>query len=406
MQILPVGPLIQSAPPNSQPAQAAAQPFLATNIFSADEEAQLEQEDAWVEDETVQELDEEVRDPIRVYTRIGKINKAIQRREKRLDKAKQEVELQKTVVEKAQAELAARAQAVEDIDVDLQRLRDVQQELSTRHAQLVAEAAQQQRTPETGPEDTAQRAQQLLWNTAASLRQLGDDPRLSQAIALLGTLFQEASAVAAAEHVQPCQSTVVQREPPVQVAVAAPTPHAPPCAAPPAQSVICQECWSVACRCARLLTPPAAPPVTPPVVDIEVDQERGQKRSCVEAALPERPVYESRNPNALLVDSDGAPALGGASAEMQSIPADCPPATGSGGDASGDSKTEVSGSPQKELPPQADAHSEITSATEPSGLPNPVQVAADASEEAFKQQSRNAFSALVKETCTGRSYPY
>ena len=401
--VLPVGPLPQAALPNPQPANVGAQPILAANIFSADEDAAAEQEDAWVEEETVQELDEEVRDPIRVYTRIGRVNKAIQRREKRLDKAKKEVDLQKAVVEEALAELAARAHAVDSIDADLQRLREVQQELSTRHANLVAEAAQQQRAPlQTCAEDEAQRAQQLLWNTAASLRQLGDDPRLSQAIALLGTLFQEASAVAAAEQEQPNQYTVAQRSLPVQVAVSAPTPTIPPSAVPPPQSAICQRCWSVACRCGHLVAAPA----TPTVVDIEVDQERGQKRSCVEAALPGRGADGQRNPGALLVDSSGAPAHAEENEEKRSITVDSLPASSRGDDAEDGCQAMESSSPQNGLPPNTGADIAVDSIGEPSGLPSPVQESADPGEVAAKEQSRSAFSALVKEACTLRSYPY
>ena len=63
------------------------EPVLYKNIFTTDEKVAMEQGDAWVDEDTVQELDEDVKDPQRVYNRIGKVRKAIQRREKRLQRA-------------------------------------------------------------------------------------------------------------------------------------------------------------------------------------------------------------------------------------------------------------------------------------------------------------------------------
>ena len=79
-----------------------------------------------------------------------------------------EVDLQKAVLEEAQTELAARTQTADSIEADIHRLREVQQDFSTRHAQLVAEIAQQQRTPaKASVEDEARKAQQIFWDTVA-----------------------------------------------------------------------------------------------------------------------------------------------------------------------------------------------------------------------------------------------
>ena len=145
----------------------------------------MEQEDAWVDEITVQELGEDVKDPQRVYNRIGKVRKAIQRREKRLQRAHAAVQAQKAVVEEAQKELATRTTLAEEYESDLQRLKEVQHDLAQRHVQLIAEAAQPRPQPLLATEDAAQRAQQWLYSTAAGLRELGDDPRISQACALL-----------------------------------------------------------------------------------------------------------------------------------------------------------------------------------------------------------------------------
>ena len=405
--VLPVGPLPHAAPPAMQPINVAGQPVLAANTFSADEEAAMEQDDAWA-NETIQELDDEVRDPIRVYSRIGKIGRAIHKREKRLDKARKEVDLQKAVLEEAQSELAARAQTVDSIVADLQRLREVQQDLSARHAQLVAEAAQQQRVPaQPSLEDEAQKAQQLLWNTAASLRQLGDDPRLSQAIALLGTLFQEASAVATVEQgIQqtPMQPNTEQGLLPGQVTAPACAPATPPVAAPP-QPVICCKCWSVACRCSVANVAAAMPPV----VDIEVDQERGQKRSCVEAALPERVARGPQGASALLVDADGKPARPEAADDNQSCSAASTPASNVEGKAKEDCQPLESDTLQQGQASGTTCEMAVGSSGQPAQQPGPVQATADADvsvEEAGKEQSRKTFAALVRETCSSRSYPY
>ena len=426
--VLPVGPQHQMSTAAVAPTTTAGNPVLVTNIFSADEDAAMENEDAWVEEETIQELDEEVRDPIRVYSRMGKVNKAIMRREKRLDKARHEVELQKMVVDEAQAVLATRAQAVDTIDADLRRLREVQQDLSTRHAKLVAEAAQQQRyVAQPSVEDAAQKAQQLLWSTASSLRELGDDPRLSQAIALLGSLFQDASATAAAPLGELGCSPPAQQlhtAPPPQSAVQSPAnpgvPTAIPACAPtatPITPIICPECWSVACRC-RPLGAAGAPG---PAAGMEVDQDRGKKRSCNEAALPERSAGAQQNPAALLVDSSGAPASPGTTEadekEEQQPKTTADESSGAAAVRGTEALAaehqqaeamvvEPAGEPANPAPTLESPVGEETSSCDASGVPESYAKAEKLADHAAKEESRSSFSTLVKAACSQRSYPY
>ena len=398
--------------PVAPPSHTEAQPTLVANIFSADEDGALEQEDAWA-DGTIQELDEEERDPHRVYSRIGKISKAMHKRQRRLEKAKGEVDLQKAVLEEARVELDVRTQAVDSIEADLHRLREVQKDLSTRHAQLLAEAAQQQRAPAQCPEAVAKKAQQMLWDTAASLRQveqLGDDPRLSQAIALLGALFQDASVAASGDQsaqqpaVHPTAGQALLPAP----SVAAASASNPPVPVVPQHPVICGSCWSIACRCRVVPVPNAGAAV----VDIEVDQERGQKRSCVEAALPERTSGGPQCPRALPVDSVGNPARDADAADEQpssAVKELSPSAEHAAGEAGGE--TQPKGACSSKQEGEADAVSGM--AVDSSGPP-PAQLASgqdkagtkDSIDEEDKEQSRKSFSALVKETCSSRSYPY
>ena len=296
--------------------------MLYKNIFAADEQAAMDQEDAWVDEDTIQELDDDVDDPNRVWGRIGKVRKAIQRREKRLQKANDAVEAQKAIVEEAQTELASRATMADSYEADLQRLKEVQQDLARRHAELVAAAAQPRPQPQLTAESAAQRAQQWLYSTAAGLRELGDDPRISQACALLGELFNDASVAAAPRTglagssglhtAAPCgmqQSTHPGPHPPeaqlpTQPAPAHPTathtPSSPvPLPPPPiaqAAPIICNSCWSVSCRCIH------SSPGDADAGDMAVDLERGKKRSCNEAELPGRPSGGMVLPSALTVD--------------------------------------------------------------------------------------------------------
>ena len=113
------------------------------------------------------------------------------------------------------------------------------------------------------------------------------------------------------------------------------------------------------------------------MVDIEVDQERGQKRSCVEAALPERGADGLRNPGALLVDSSGLRVQAAVIEEKRSITVDTLPVSSLGGDAENERQAMETRTPQQELPPEAGADIAVASSGEIGELPSPVQAAAD-----------------------------
>jgi hypothetical protein len=161
--------------------------------------------------------------------------------------------------------------------------------------------------PAPSLEGEAEKAQRLLWDVAANLRTLGDNPRLSQAIALLGDLYLQASQVAAGgTGVQPTLSPTpgpVSMQSPASIAEPSPIPTIPSTTAAPQQPPLCGKCWSFACSCAAALVLPDSS--TPNCVAVEVDQERGQKRSSRDASLPERAEGGSQGPEAILVDAEG-----------------------------------------------------------------------------------------------------
>ena len=396
---VPVAAGIQ-APAVSQ-SGAEVHPPLIANIFSADEEAGLEQDDAWA-DETIQELDTEEKDPHKVWSRIGKISKAVEKRKRRLEKARVGIELQKAAVEEANTELAARTQAAEDIAADIRRLNEVQQDLAAKHQQLLAEVGRQQQGPAPSLEGEAEKAQRLLWDVAANLRTLGDNPRLSQAIALLGDLYLQASQVAAGgQGAQPAPAPVLcpaGMQSPVPVVEAPPILTTPSTTIAPQQAPLCHRCWSFACNCAVVHSLPG--PSTPPCTAIEVDLERGQKRSCRDASLPDRPVVGPQRPEAILVDSEGNAA------------------TAPSSDESSDEKIgqcEEGGVIQPlghDLPKQEPSVSLVAEtvevATESTVLNSSgIQPGTSQGEsEDDKAESRKAFAALVREACSSRSYPY
>ena len=418
------------------------------DIFSADEDAAIELEDAALDEDTIQELDEEVRDPNRVFSKMGKVKKAIARRTKRLDKARHEAELQKVVVEEAQSVLATRVQAVESIERDIHRLMQVQEDLSRRHAELAAEAAKQQGGNERPPslEEAAQQAQQLLWNIASSLRELGDDPRLSQAIALLGSLFQDASAaaappvaveapptfqaaatcsaaansvpVSAADALSPnplptgrtpLPAVVQPPSPPPQSVQAHSSPTQPHVAAvqlsatsdpmspgggTPGAAAICPKCWSVSCRC----LPSGGADAAGVAPCMEVDQERGKKRPCGEAEFPQRINEGQSGAGAIIVDSSGNPAaLAAEEEEPIAIAVEGRPSEGAKGQ-------------EGKEPKPLSMHVELEPHTGPGAVEDPAPPRRHSkdpkADDAEKESSRKAFSALVGATCPQRAYPY
>ena len=428
----PVG-LQSSAAAAAGPPPTAGEPVLCRDIFTADEDAALDQEDAWVDEDTIQELDDEVDDPNRVWGRIGKVRKAIQRREKRLQKAHDAVEEQKAVVEEAQSELANRAAAADSCEADLQRLKEVLQDLARRHAELVAAVAQPRPPPQLSAEAVAQRAQQWLYSTAAGLREFGDDPRISQACALLGELFNDASAAAAPRSglvgspdvhtAAPCGGQQFPHSAPPTPEVQLP-PHPapthpattltlssvvspPPPAAQPAP-IICNTCWSISCRCIR------SSPGDDVAGDMAVDLERGKKRSCIEAELPQRSSGGMVTPGSFPVDSSGNATVPSSAAQLEgSAAAPQQPVQVRAAEC----QTSEEAQPEAIVVELEGVSSRSAAAVEPvpreprteddgSGVPGAYAKSDKTAEETDKEESRIAFASIVKATCSKRTHPY
>ena len=373
--------------------QAAATPNATTckNIFSMDEEAALEQEEAG-DDLTIQELDDECKDPHRVQVRMGKIRRALQRRDKRLLKAREAVEEQRMALEAAQQELAVRAANVDEIEADRRRLKEVLHDLSHKYTALVA--AEIQQPVHTEPAATnAPHVQQWLYNAAAGLREFGDDPRILQVCAVLGELFHEVSGSGASIASPATATAAVALNPEVgnptgQAATAQPTllatpiDNTPPVLAPssaPSGAGICTSCWSVACRCI-----PSAAHSEP--TDMELVEKR-PKRSSAEAALPERVLGAKPSPNAILVDAEGSAVDAAASSEEEV-------------------KSKVQ-QPGQDALGSNEAHSGGNDKDNAGGAPPSSEGApAAAIDKAAREESKTAFAALVQAACSERSYPY
>ena len=324
--VLPVGPITRP-PKNEETAKADEERnVLRKDIYSVDDEAGMAAEEAWLEDETIQELDESITDPNRVFSRIAGIRKAIARRAKRLDRAKDDMRQQQAVVDSAQLELETRAAAVAAEEMDLQRFKELHADLSRRHAELTEAAAHQQGIAEA--RQPSQKTQQVLWEAASNLRGLGADPRIEQAIAMLGSLFQTASepgfveaagAIVPAAPVSTAPGPQANQRMPHRVAVPPPTNQsAPPlilnpplCAAVPIAPAGVHVALDGGPHKVEHTEPSfssGSAALHAPAKDLEMDDERGRKRSCQEAALPERAVDGQKKPEAVLVDSNGAPA--------------------------------------------------------------------------------------------------
>ena len=407
--VLPIGsqsPAMAASPPTQAPHNTSTtQPPLIANIFTADEEAQLEQEDGGT-DETIQELDSEVRDPHKIWSRMGKLSRAVEKRKKRLERARDAVQQQAAILEEAKVELNARTQAADEIEADIHRLEEVQIDLSKKHAQLVAEITQQQRGPPPPVEGEAERAQRLLWDVASNLRNLGDNPKLSQAIALLGDLYQQASQVAAGGAIdQPATSPSAGAEVVAATAPSVAGPTQTPVSISTQIPTPCGQCWSFACRCGPAHPPhPAAAPSVPASVDIEVDLERGKKRSCSEASLPGRASGCQQTQGAILVDSCGnpaAPAEADTEAVVEAELNDEGVAAGLQHESlQGDGATRCQAAVD-EGPGSLDAESGAAK----SGLHDRTDNGGTSNEEE-KEKSRKSFAALVRETCSTRACPY
>ena len=349
------------------------------------------------EDGTVEELDPQVTDIKRIQGKMRGVTQGIQRRANRLEKAQLERDAQRQAVEQAQALLQVKEDAVAAAEADLRHLREVHADLAKKHAELSEAEAMRDRVAgqQVAQENQLQSTKQVLWQAATSIRGLGADPRIEAALAALESLFNEV----AVDRRPPQQQVAAQLPPlvhePPQPATAAPitptgvqpTVHN----APQNHGTVVPNPSSVA----------AALPAPAPVQDVEMDEERGKKRTCQEAAMPERTADGQQKPEALLVDSSGKPA------KLETAAAAC--ATQSAAmvvDADG----VVHAKPPPVQPTQAatvrgDGTSDTGALKAPAGdgdAPEKEQSA----EEAAKKESRASFSALVKTACSRRSYPY
>ena len=82
---------------------------------------------------TIGELDPQVTDPKRILNRMRGITGALQRRSARLEKAQQDRETQRQVVEQAKLLLQAKEEAVTTVENDLQYLKSVHTDLAKRY---------------------------------------------------------------------------------------------------------------------------------------------------------------------------------------------------------------------------------------------------------------------------------
>ena len=101
-------------------------------------------------------------------SRAWEASKAIQRRTKRLEKAQEEQEAQRTVVEEANALAQERAAAVAAMEAELQHLKGVHAQLSKKHAELTETAALQARLAEQQEQQQTetQKTGHVLWQLA------------------------------------------------------------------------------------------------------------------------------------------------------------------------------------------------------------------------------------------------
>ena len=186
---------------------------------------------------------------------------------------------------------------------------------------------------------------------------------------------------------------------PVANAVVTVVPPVPPSATAPAVHAICPKCWSVSCRC-----PPASGcRAASGGIGMEIDQERGAKRSCVEAALPERTSGGQPSAGALLVVSSGTPA------KPAAVDGEPPAVAVEGGPsavAAEEKPQPVSVQVELERQTGPEAAEEGGGAPCDSALPESQSKDQDAAVDAEKDNLRKSFSALVIATCSHRAYPY
>ena len=158
--------------------------------------------------------------------------------------------------------------------------------------------------------------------------------------------------------------------------------------------------------------------------------ERGKKRSCVAAELPQCLADGNASPGALLVDSSGNAAVpSSSSTSSTSTSSTSHPETSTAVPQQSEQETakkqgraavdQASEELQSEaiVVDQEGGSSRTAEAVEPaprgpsqesdtSGVPMAYAKADKASEEKDKDESRKAFSSLVKATCSKRTHPY
>ena len=261
--------------------------------------------------------------------------------------------------------------------------------------------------------------QQALWQAATTNRNLGEFPRIDGALAVLEALYLEVRKQPVQQQQQPIQgqqqapstppSAKVEQCPaaPIGKAVATVALQVPTAVAAHARHSICPNCWSVSCRCSLASCARADSSVS----GMEVDQERGSKRSCVEAALPERTSGWQPSSGALLVDSFGAPAKPAAEEEKL-------PAVAIEGEPTAVVSVQASAESLEQRPQlvpmqvELERHAGPAAIQEGGGAPSDSALlenynkAPKVADGAEKEDSLKTFSALVKATCPQRVYPY
>ena len=312
------------------------------------------------------------------------------------------------------------------VESDLHYFQEVFTDSTKYYTAFTEEAAQQCRQSKQMEQQQCklQSPQQAIWQAAVIVRGLRADPRIDSALAALESLFRTVQGEQAQQTGHPAPPPT-GAEPPKQPASQplASRNHlepTPPPAMAPAGPIICTSCWSVSCRCKPLSTA-----CDTAVSDMVVDQERGAKRSCKEAALPERSSGGQSLPGALLVDAAGNAVPTSSTSQSTDAGADsqkpeqAPAKQASGG---ADCKELEGGSAEDsqaeamvvELggipPPTASAVEAPTGGPckpgDGSGVPETYAKADKVADEAEKEESRSSFSSLVKATCSMRTHPY
>ena len=395
---------------NVAPQARAVQPELHEIHSDANQGDQQGNEYDEPEDAIVEELDPSFTDTIKVGNRMQAVARGVRRRTNRLEKAQRECELQRQSLEQARQMLQAKEEAVAEADSQLGFLKEVHADLARRYTMLTEAAALQ--ASEAKQKETQQSqyqsAARVVWNAASDLRGLGEDPRIEAALYAMESLFNELAGSmpkqVTTQPQAPAATPLTQAQPSAQVVAPATPPPAAPAApeiSPPAAPAICQQCWSIVCRCRSRFVGNADS-----TTDIEVDLERGKKRSSLEADLPQRVKGGQQSSQAILVDSCGRSAGSDTTQEqMQGV------AAGQGVVTPAKASNEVEPQSRAVEPVPAAAASELAvdGNSKPAEQSAPTAAAAGDQiviEEGEREESRSSFAALVKTTCSQRVCPY